>query len=425
PNTYVGLVAVGDMPADLAAKKLREWWQLEKLRDLDFTLAEKPEARMTQSLSKLGVVLDDQASISQVPVLGFWDNLKLRASGEAEKKTYEMRFVQNGGSFDGLRKFVDSNTLKPAPARVRFVSGKFLREPEQIGQQLDDAKLGGILLEAMKSGTPVVLPLKEKPKRVPDEKLAAIDEVMSEFTTTFSAGNVSRSSNIRLAASKIDGVVLAPGEKFSFNGIVGRRTAKSGFKEAGVYRNGRHDIDVGGGICQVSTTLYNAALLANLKIVTRNNHSMPVPYVPLGRDATVDYDSQDFVFQNSLDRPVAISAAAGKSSITFRVLADQKSDVEVKIEASGRKSWATGQKQIQDPNLPAGRTVVIEKGSSGHEIYTHRVVLKDGVEVAREPLGRSHYRGGTRIVAVGTRAIPKPAAADENVPEAPPQDIEP
>jgi vancomycin resistance protein YoaR len=265
----------------------------------------------------------------------------------------------------------------------------------------------------------VELPLTAAPNRVPDDQLFAIKEVMSEFTTTFSAGNVSRSSNIRLAANKIDGVVLAPGEKFSFNGIVGRRTAKAGYKEAGVYRNGRHDIDIGGGICQVSTTLYNAALFANLKITNRNNHSMPVPYVPIGRDATVDYDSQDFEFQNNLDKPIAVSATTGKGSITFRILADQKSDVEVKIASSKARSWATGQKQVKDPNLPAGRTVVIEKGSAGHEIFTHRVVMKNGVEIKREPLGRSYYRGATRIIAVGSRPVATPAALADEAPIVP------
>jgi vancomycin resistance protein YoaR len=209
----------------------------------------------------------------------------------------------------------------------------------------------------------------------------------------------------------------------SFNGLVGRRTPQAGYRIAGVYVNGRHEVDFGGGICQVSSTLYNAALLANLKIAKRSNHSMPVPYVPLGRDATVDYDSgTDLLIENNSDGPIAVDAEYLPGKLTFRVLGQKVPGQSVKIVQGPRRSWGNGTRVVRDPRLPAGRTVVQESGSAGHALRVTRIVLRDGVEVARESLGVSHYPGGDRIVRVGA-ARPRPkrsvsdAPAEEPVPE--------
>jgi vancomycin resistance protein YoaR len=295
-----------------------------------------------------------------------------------------------------------------------FRYGAIERTPEVAGFRLDASRVFDATLIAFRDQAPVELPLKLDEKKVPDEVLSKITDVVSEFSTRFSEGKASRSTNIRLAARKIDGLVLAPGESFSFNGVVGKRTREAGFKEAGVYKDGKHDIDIGGGICQVSTTLYNAVLFANLKVTKRQNHSMPVPYVPIGRDAAVDYNRIDLGFTNTLDIPVAINAHVETGKITFRVLGQKDPSLAVKIESSDRRSWAVGEKIQRDPSLPEGKRRVIEKGSGGHSINTFRVVYRDGKELKREPLGRSHYRGGVRIVAVGTAApvadvTPEPA----------------
>jgi vancomycin resistance protein YoaR len=201
---------------------------------------------------------------------------------------------------------------------------------------------------------------------------------------------------------------LAPGERFSFNETVGQRTVKAGFKEAGVYINGRHDTGVGGGICQVSTTLYNAALFSNMKIARRTNHSLPVPYVPVGRDATVNWGAQDLVLENNFDKPIALSATYTPGKLTFRVLGQKQPGLEVKIEREGLKSWAAPTKTVNDSSLAAGKRKVVESGSTGYSVNTFRLVFENGQLVKKEALGRSLYSSSARIIAVGTKSKPAP-----------------
>jgi vancomycin resistance protein YoaR len=196
---------------------------------------------------------------------------------------------------------------------------------------------------------------------------------------------------------------LLPGEQFSFNGTVGRRTLKAGFKLAGVYKNGQHDTGLGGGICQVSTTLYNSALLADLPIRRRSNHSLPVPYVPLGQDATVDYGNLDLVFENSYPTPIAISSYYEPGRLTFRVLGQKQPGLSVKITRSRMEAHAAEVEHVRDPTLPAGVKRVVKPGSTYRRVATFRLVYMNGKLVKKEPLGHSIYGGMPRVVAVGTR----------------------
>jgi vancomycin resistance protein YoaR len=202
-----------------------------------------------------------------------------------------------------------------------------------------------------------------------------------------------------------------PGETLSFNGIVGRRTLKRGFKLAGVYKNGKHDTGIGGGICQVSTTLYNASLLGNLKIRRRSNHSLPVAYVPLGRDATVDYGNLDLVIENSYTTPLAVVSQYEPGRLTFRLLGKRDPDLEVKITSKpGRTDRQPEEVEtVNDPKLPLGVQKIVEPGSIRRSVLTYRKIYRGGRLVETQPLGASYYGGGTKIIAVGT-GKPKPGA---------------
>ncbi len=123
--------------------------------------------------------------------------------------------------------------------------------------------------------------------------------MLGSFTTKYDGTNTARTTNLKLAASKINETILSPGEEFSYNAIVGERTIAAGYKEAKVYSNGQVVDGLGGGICQISTTLFNAALYANLEITEIHNHQFVPSYVGAGRDATVVYGSKDFKFKNS------------------------------------------------------------------------------------------------------------------------------
>jgi vancomycin resistance protein YoaR len=418
PGVKVGDVEVGGLSHEEAKYKIRKWWEEAKRRELTFQSQELRKLPPATTPGKVGIAVDDDASVASLPVEEFGAYLvrTLTRSAPAERSfSPKLKFV--GTSFSHLKDFVADNAGAPKPARIRYVGGSIVREPEQSGLMLDEDRLPELIMAAIHGDGTVELPLVSAPKRVPDAELGKITEVMTEFSTSFSPGKVSRSSNIKLAAEKLDGVILMPGETLSFNNTVGKRTVQAGFLEAGVYANGRHDTGIGGGICQVSTTLYNAALFANLKIKERQNHSMPVPYVPVGRDATVDYGNIDLRLENSYDFPIAITSEYKPGKLTFRVLGVKDPSLKVEVIQDGHRSWATAVKQVPDPSLPAGATKVIEKGSSGHAVQSYRLVYRNGELVLRESLGQSTYRGANRIIAVGTKqAAPAPPADSAPVP---------
>jgi vancomycin resistance protein YoaR len=400
PNTFVGTVALGGLTRKEAETRLQEWWSPQATMPLTLECRGVTEQPRPSSARALGLELDIPATLALVQLDSFWESLRWRTGIAAvARNQIEPRYRFDRHAAKWLVEFVETHQAKLAASRAYYRDGQIVRVPEAAGIAVDEDGLEAALIAAIAQGGKGQVPIREGTKRVPDDQLARIADVMSTFTTRFSTRQRTRCANIRLATSLIDGRVLMPGERFSFNDIVGRRTAKSGFQLAGVYRNGRHDVDIGGGICQVSTTLYNAALLSNLKVLRRSNHSMPVPYVPVGRDATVDYGSADLVFENSYDHPIAISAEYRPGAVTFRVLGVRDPDLEVRLIVTGQSSWSRGTKTIADPSVPPGRTKVVEKGSAGHRATTYRVVIRNGVEVKRENLGTSIYRGGTRIVA--------------------------
>lgn len=411
-STRIETLDLGGLTRSEVVSKLDAWWQAERERELALSLPTGQTYRAPAE--RLGLALDAEATVTQIEFPGLLASMKEAISGRPESVKANFKFRPADAETSELEAFVKRHVPDRKPARVTYRGGVIQRTPEVAGFKFDSLKLYDAALDAFQTQDSRPIPLVLDTKKVPDSDLENIREVVSEFSTKFSEGKAARSSNIRLAAKKIDGLVLAPGEAFSFNGVVGRRTSVAGFRVAGVYKDGKHDVDIGGGICQVSTTLYNAALFANLKVNKRQNHSMPVPYVPIGRDAAVDYATIDLGFTNTLDVPIAVNAEVTSGKITFRILGLKDPSLTVKIVSSGSRSWAVGEKIQPDSSLPAGKRKVIEKGSNGYAISTARVVYRDGKELKREPLGQSHYRGGKRIVVVGTAAVstdvPEPQA---------------
>ncbi|MBV6459194.1 MAG: hypothetical protein HONBIEJF_02337 [Fimbriimonadaceae bacterium] len=416
PNIAFGKVDVGGLTREEAKKKLRVWWEMEKSAPLTLTSSVLKNQPATTTPVGLGLAVDDEATAAQVALEDFWEMVS-RSVGidAAPPKSYPIQFKWDAKKSKSLVAFVNDQVESPRKALVKYDGRQFIRQRESAGFELDVERLQETVLQALETGGKGQLPITEAPKRVPDAALDSINEVRTSYSTRFSTGKVTRCANIKLASSILDGVVLMPGDRFSFNDTVGRRTQKSGFKIAGVYKNGRHDFDVGGGICQVSTTLYNAALLSNLKIVQRSNHSMPVPYVPLGRDATVDYGSHDLVFENNLDTPIAVSCQYSPGKLTFTILGKKDPSLSVKIVTSGHRSWSRGVKFEHNGSLPYGKTLVTEKGSSGHSCVSTRLVYRDGKLVAREPLGQSYYAGAVRIIAKNMKASPPTQVAEEPI----------
>lgn len=230
----------------------------------------------------------------------------------------------------------------------------------------------------------------------------AFPDELASYSTNYPTRDRNRATNVELASQKVDGYVLMPGETFSFNQVVGKRTASAGFKSATVYQGGEVVDGIGGGICQVSSTLYNAVLLANLEIVERSNHGFSVSYVKPSTDATVSWGSPDFKFKNNRNYPIKILFSATRGTDTCRILGlRQEDDYEVRIESyvTGRIPYKTIYKDTT--SLAPGETKVLESGSNGTRSEAYKVLLKNGQEVSRTLLSRDTYNPHNRIIARG------------------------
>lgn len=229
---------------------------------------------------------------------------------------------------------------------------------------------------------------------------------ISTFPTTYDASNTSRSENLRIAASKINGTVIMPGEQFSFNKVVGERTVTEGYKNAKIYSDGQVVDGLAGGICQISSTLYNAALLANLQIDERYNHSFTTAYVPGGRDATVVYGIKDLKFTNTRKFPIKIEASVENGVATFSIYGiKEENEYEVKILPVKTETTPYNVKTIVDPTLAPGQTSVTQVGAPGQKVTTYKEVYSNGIQISRDVISNDVYKVMTRIVRVGPEAI--------------------
>lgn len=231
----------------------------------------------------------------------------------------------------------------------------------------------------------------------------AFPDLLSQFSTSFSSSNYNRSTNIILAAEKINGTVLMPGETFSYNQVVGQRTKEAGFKEAPAYLNGEVVQEYGGGICQVSSTLYNAVLYANLTITERTNHGFKPSYVKPGLDATVSWGGPDFKFTNNRNYPIRIVCdSSGKKLRIYIYGLKTDNDYTVELDAQYISTVYYKTTYKTDSSLSSGESRVIQSGSNGCKTATYKNLYdKNGNLVSSECISRDTYNPHNKVVAVG------------------------
>lgn len=251
-----------------------------------------------------------------------------------------------------------------------------------------------------------VIPLKITEAEIGVEDLGdgIFVDTLSTYTSKYDESNVNRSTNVKIAASKLNNVILLPGETFSYNQTVGERTISNGFKEASIYTSKGVEYGLGGGICQVSSTLYNAVLEANLGIVERKNHRYAVTYVPNGRDATVAYGSIDFKFKNTRKYPIKLVASA-KNGICSISVKGIKEEVEYNVTVTTKKLQTTPfeTKYINDSSLAKGTQVVKQHGYYGYKYETYKVLSLNGSVVSTALLSTDTYTPLAKIVRIGTK----------------------
>ncbi len=371
--------------------------------------------RREVTLQELGVRVDVERLVAEAYAIGrrhafhrrVLDAVEARVHGQAIPSAFTLDAPTAQAV---IRAVGDSINVPPRDARAEWdeAAGQVVITPDQQGGKLNEpasmALVRTDVLDALGRGIAapdeLSLPYWPKVPTITAAMLEPIDTVLGEYTTSFATSSRNRASNVETAARTIDGTLLAPGDIFSFNTVVGPRDLENGFKQAPVIVNGQLQPGIGGGICQVSSTMYNAVLLANLQIVERSHHSLPVSYVPSGRDATVAYGAIDFRCKNSLESPVVIDTAVSGRRMTVRILGHGPAP-KVRILRSGIGTLPGRTVTKKDPSLPTGTQQVEKKGKPGIAVTVTRVV-GEGPDAVSQFISRDKYLGEPTIVRVGT-----------------------
>ncbi len=337
---------------------------------------------------------------------------KIRERYQAAKYGYDVPLVIsiNEKKLHDILKTI-ALTIDRAPQNASInINGKSRKVvPEIVGYKTSIDKIAyAIQLQLTKNLTAYIKLDNYIEKTYP--KIVAADfnditSLISSYVTQFDPKNINRTHNITLASNAISNTLLKPHQIFSFNQKVGLRLAKFGYKEAPVIINEELVPGVGGGVCQVSTTLYNAVLLADLKIVERTAHSLPPGYVPLGRDATVVDNYLDFRFQNNSDSNIIIVTSVIDDELSIEIYGKKRSKIaDILILSIIKKVIEPKTVTKQDDKLEIGKTEV-QDGQKGYEVLTYRVKILNDREISRELLAKDEFNPINKIIKVGTKKI--------------------
>ena len=319
--------------------------------------------------------------------------------------------VTGRGAEEYLKRLSAAVSRKPQDARFQVTAtGKIVVRQSAPGLLLDlpaTAKaIAAAAFSANQRTAELVVRVAEPDRTTADAKTMGITGVVSSYTTTY-GGTPGRLSNVQLVSRLIDGTLVAPGGTFSFNDATGERTAEKGFLEAPVIINGEIQNGLGGGVCQVSTTVFNAAYESGLPIVARTNHALYISHYPLGRDATVNYPDLDMRFTNDTGHWLLLRTFVGAGSLTVNLYG---TPVNRRVESTTEPLVETGPIPVQetdDPALEKGKRVVDEVGAPPRQTSVRRLVYDANDKLLYDNTWRSFYVGEPSLVRVGTKAPPK------------------
>ena len=286
-----------------------------------------------------------------------------------------------------------------------YTKDPFTIYPEVEGVDFDVEAAKALIAAEVKDEYQIQLIITKPKVTVSQIGSEAFPDRLSNFTTRYDASAKDRTTNLVIACQKLNGKVIMPGETFSYNQTLGKRTAAAGYKNAAVYENGQVVDGIGGGICQISSTLYNAVLMANLEIVERRNHQFVTSYLPAGRDATVVYGAIDFKFKNTRQYPIRLSASAKNGIATISIYGiKEENEYTFSFNTKTIASIPFGTKYVEDASLPAGTEKVQQNGVNGLKTETYITKMLNGKVISTTLLSRDTYDAMQKIVLKGTKA---------------------
>jgi vancomycin resistance protein YoaR len=376
-----------------------------KVRAADLALAE----RQVETAVSAPVTLTLGPTTYRIPR---WRIAKLLALPRNGSRTLRVGGPYAERYFKRLERTV-GKLARDADFAVR-ASGKIAVVPHRNGRELDVKQTSRALLAAALAPTSAArvaeleIVSKTPTRTTAEAKAMGITGLVGGYTTIY-GGIANRIHNVQLVSRLIDNTLIPPGSQFSFNRTTGERTVEKGFLEAPVIINGELQTGLGGGVCQVSTTVFNAAYEAGLPIDTRTNHALYISHYPQGRDATVDYPNIDLKFRNDTDKWLLLRTFVGSSSLTVNLYGKPTGR---RVESETGPLVVTGPvpvKRVSDPSLLKGETVIDQTGTPSRSTSVRRKVFSPSGKLMYDATWYSSYRGDYQVVRVGTKPPPKKA----------------
>ena len=407
-NTYINDTNIGELTKEQASEKLKNIYNEDNIefkyndkkfivlaKEIDFYYDIDNTVEQAYGLNRKGSFIDN-LKITINSLRGYKNTLKLSINYNKDKlKSY----------IEGLSKDINVS-MKNASIKIENSNIKIQKDEEGVNLQVDES-LNNAINELEKGNTLINLVVEKIQPDVKEESLEKVDTILGTYSTKFDSSVSGRSHNVALAAKSTSDVLLMPGESFSYNKHTGSRTTSNGYKNAPVIVQGVVQEGVGGGVCQVSSTLYNAVLYAGLEIESIKNHSIPSSYVPKGRDATVSDGAIDFIFKNNLKYPVYIKNSVYGNTLTCTIYGSKEEKQKIEILTNTDSVSEAPIKKVDDPTLPKGEEKQLESGRNGYTVSTYRIYKdNNGKELKKEKVYVSYYPKKQGVVAVGTMDTP-------------------
>lgn len=416
-GVYIGNVNVGGMTKEQAESAVSDYE--ERIDNAVFTLNANGKSVEIKA-EELGITLESSDAVKQAFAVGRTGNLIERYKEikdlEYENKVFELPLRINETAAKEVIE-TQAETLNEEAVDNGLVrkNGKFEIIEGAVGTEVNIEKSLELIEDYLKTewdgeNASIDLAAETVEPRGKKEDLEKVKDLLGSFSTNYSSSAAGRCANISIATERIDGTVLYPGEEFSVAQTVGPLTKAGGYELAGAYENGQTVQAYGGGVCQVSTTLYDAVLNAELEITQRSNHSMIVTYVKPAMDAAIAGDYKDLKFVNNLDTPIYIEGYTSGKNLYFNIYGEETRPSNRKVtyesEVVSEDNPAT---QFVATGSPIGSISTAQNRRTGYTARLWKVVTVDGVEQSREAVNKSTYRSTPKIVHVGT-ASPDPNA---------------
>lgn len=424
PGVTVQNVDIGGMTKDEAKIKLKEAFEGEidnKVLQIDVE-GKEFELKYSQICPSYDIDATVEEAFEYGKNNGFFEKyLKIKSK---KKNDVHLAFSYDEEKLDDFeKKIIDEVNQEPVNASINISGDKIQVVPEQDGMEIDPEDLDLQIKEALNGDTDsedkIEISAEVTKAKVTSEDLSKIKDVMGSFSTSYGTSAAGRSHNIELATQKINGTIIMPGETFSFNDVVGPRTEETGFQEAGTYVGNKVEPGIGGGICQVSTTLYRAVMRANIRSTERTNHSMAVGYAVPGLDATVSYGYLDYKFTNPYDFPIYIQGYTAGKIVTYNIYGDSSALNGKTYDMVNEilETLPAETKVVEDPTLDEGTEVSEGGGMTGYKAKSYQVTYENGVEVNREQVSNDTYAKVDVIIRKGTKKPEAPAQPETSTEE--------